>query len=64
MTLLLYLLGVSLFIQGLSIMLNLLGFSVPIPLCLWEGVTAQYVALLGYIPPVLALLTIIGYIIA
>ena len=50
--------------QVLSIVLNLLGFSVPIPLCLWEGIQAQHIALLGYIPPALALFTIIGYVIA
>lgn len=45
----------------LGILVNLLGFSVPIPLCLSTTMQAHHVGLLGYISPILALLTVSGY---
>lgn len=39
------------YIQPIAVIVNLLGFSIPIPLCISESLGAQYVALLGYIPP-------------
>ncbi|CAI8015363.1 hypothetical protein GBAR_LOCUS9518 [Geodia barretti] len=46
----------------LSILVNLLGFSLPFPLCLSTQVPAHYVALLGYISPILAMATVASYI--
>lgn len=50
-------------LQPLSILTNLMGFSIPIPLCISTHLQAQHVALLGYIPPILMLSTVVGYVI-
>ena len=50
--------------QVVGIMVNLLGFSVPIPLCISKNLKAHHIALLGYISPILALVTVAGYIFA
>jgi hypothetical protein len=50
--------------SGLSTFLNLLGFSLPFPVCLSADVKAHYVALLGYISPILAMATVASYVIS
>ena len=45
----------------LSIFLNLLGFSLPIPLCLSNSIKANYMALFGFITPVLIIFCIAAY---
>ena len=40
-------------VQVVRILLNLLGLSVPIPLCLSESLKAYQVALLGFVSPIL-----------
>ena len=44
--------------QVLRILLNLLGLSVPLPLCLHESLRAHHVALLGYVSPALTIFCI------
>lgn len=39
----------------------MLGFAMPFPLCLHEDLPVVLVALLGYIPPLLATVTAIAY---
>ena len=48
--------------QGVAILLNLLGFSVPIPLCISRSLEAQYVALLGFIPPLVVFTEILIFV--
>ena len=50
-------------LQPLTILTNMLGFSIPIPLCISTSLQAQHIALLGYIPPILMLATVTGYVI-
>ena len=50
--------------QPLSIILNLLGFSLPIPLCLSSSIRAYYMALFGFITPLLIISCIAAYTIA
>ena len=50
-------------LQEIAVILNVLGFSNPIPFCIAKGVGAEYIALLGYIPPLIIFTTIIGFII-
>ena len=40
---------------------NMFGFAMPIPLCISESLPAYAVALLGYVPPGLAIVTAITY---
>ena len=51
--------------QVFSSLLNLFGISVPFPLCLSmsPALKAHYVALLGYVAPILVLLPLIVYVI-
>ena len=51
--------------QVFSSLLNLFGISVPFPLCLSTSpaLKAHYVALLGYVAPILVLLPLIVYVI-
>jgi predicted outer membrane repeat protein len=51
-------------IQFASTLSNLLGFSLPIPLCISEILEAHWVVLLSFVSPILALLTIVIYAIA
>ena len=44
-------------------LINMLGFAMPIPVCLWENLPALGVAFLGFIPPVIATVTAIFYVI-
>ncbi len=48
--------------QVLRTLLNLLGLSVPFPVCLSESLRAHHVALLGYVSPLLTLLCIVLFI--
>ena len=50
-------------LQGLGYFLNLFSLSIPIPWCVSQTLPAHIVALLGYIPPLLILGTVIVYII-
>ena len=50
-------------LQGLGYFLNLFSLSIPIPMCVSQTLPAHIVALLGYIPPLLILGTVIVYII-
>jgi len=50
-------------LQGLGYFLNLFSLSIPIPWCVSQTLPAHIVALLGYIPPLLILGTLIVYII-
>lgn len=47
--------------QPLAILTNIVGFSIPIPLCVSTSLQAQHIALLGYIPPILVLATVMIY---
>ncbi|KAL5515915.1 hypothetical protein EMCRGX_G001160 [Ephydatia muelleri] len=51
-------------IQDIGVFLNLLGFSLPIPLCLSPSIKAYYVALFGYISPLLVMISIATYVLA
>ena len=42
-------------------LVNLFGFSLPIPSCFVKNISALYVALLGLVPPLLVTLTILIY---
>ena len=55
---------VTLVPQPLSVLVNMLGFCLPIPLCISQGLKAHQVAALGYISPMLALCTVVVYTIA
>ena len=46
----------------IDILVNLLGFSLPIPTCFTEDISAVYVALLGLVPPLLVTLVTIIYV--
>ena len=39
-----------------------LGFSLPFPVCLWEGIPAWGMAFLGFIPPLIATVTAVLYV--
>ena len=43
-------------------LINMLGFSLPFSVCLWENLPAAGVAVLGFVPPVIATITAIFYI--
>ena len=47
-----------------STVANLLGFSLPIPLCISDMMEAHWVVLLSYVSPILALITIVIYAVA
>ena len=49
--------------QALSIVLNVLGFSVPLPLCISQTIGAHYIALFGYLSPLLASITIAAFVV-
>jgi len=40
---------------------NVLGFALPFPLCMHKSLDVLTVAILGYVPPLLALLTAVAY---
>ncbi len=40
---------------------NVFGFAMPFPVCLHENLPVVVVALLGYIPPLLAIITAVAY---
>jgi hypothetical protein len=42
-------------------LVNVFGFAMPFPVCLHENLPVVVVALLGYIPPLLAIITAIAY---
>ena len=46
----------------IDILVNLLGFSLPIPTCFTEDISPVYVALLGLVPPLLVTLVTIIYV--
>ena len=46
----------------IDILVNLLGFSLPIPTCFTKDISAVYVALLGLVPPLLVTLVTIIYV--
>ena len=49
-------------ILQLDILVNLLGFSLPIPTCFTENISPVYVALLGLVPPLLVTLVTVLYV--
>lgn len=42
-------------------LVNMFGFAMPFPVCIHEDLPVVVVALLGYIPPLLATITAIAY---
>ena len=42
-------------------LINFLGFAMPFPICLSQSVPAFAIGLLGYIPPIIALVTAFTY---
>lgn len=46
----------------IDILVNLLGFSLPIPTCFTKHISALYVALLGLVPPLLVTLVTVIYV--
>ncbi|XP_065897690.1 uncharacterized protein [Dysidea avara] len=44
-----------------DVLVNLFGFSLPIPSCFVKNISALYVALLGLVPPLLVTITILVY---
>ena len=42
-------------------LVNVFGFAMPFPVCLHEDLPVVVVALLGYVPPLLATVTAIAY---
>ena len=51
-------------IEFASTVATLLGFSLPIPLCISDMMEAHWVVLLSYVSPILALITIVIYAVA
>jgi len=45
-----------------DVLVNLLGFSLPIPSCFTKDIPALYVALLGLVPPLLVTLVTVAYV--
>lgn len=45
--------------QVIRVLLNLLGLSIPFPLCISQSLHAHHVALLGYISPIVGILCIV-----
>ena len=43
---------------AVNLVLNLLGTNLPFPLCISPWIQATWMAFLGYIPPLLALITV------
>ena len=47
--------------QFFDFLVNMLGFAMPFPVCLYEELPVVAVAFLGYIPPLLATITAVAY---
>lgn len=47
--------------QFFDFLVNLFGFSMPFPLCFHDRLPVTVVALLGYVPPAMAILTAVAY---
>ena len=52
---------VLLCLQPLGVFLNLLGFSLPLPVCVSPSLRAHHVALLGFVTPIIGGLMVVGY---
>ena len=52
------------FPQALTIMVNMLGYGLPLPLCLSKSLEAHQVAVLAYISPILMISTVVVYTVA
>ncbi|XP_019851702.1 PREDICTED: uncharacterized protein LOC109581757 [Amphimedon queenslandica] len=49
-------------IDPVAVVVNVLGFSVPIPFCISQSLGAEYVALFGYIPPLIMIAACLGFV--
>lgn len=50
-------------LQSLALLTNVLGSSLPIPMCISTNIGAHHIALLGYFPPLLVLATVAVYVV-